>query len=90
MIHSGSIHNDTAAGRVYRWLRERSGVWHEAPLIERECRVRALGTHASEVNSQLPHTERIECTREGPRWYYRHVRIQPPAAQMELFKSGVL
>ncbi len=86
MIHSGNIHNDTAAGRVYRWLRERSGAWHEAPLIEQQCHVRALGTHASEVNAQLklakPRTEEIKCKREGMKWFYRHVTIP---AQMEIF-----
>ena len=71
-MHVGSIDRDTAAGRLYRHLRERPGVPHDAWALSQAMKTTCLSTRVSEVNVQLEGrggTERVEHV-QRERWHY--------------------
>lgn len=52
-MHAGSLTGNTAAARVYGFLRERRGEWVDGWTLTQEARVTAVGTRVSEVRHQL-------------------------------------
>ena len=72
-MHAGSIHNQTKAGRLYRYMRERQGEFMDSWQLTCATATTAISTRISEIRSQLPPGERIEAQQRGQRWYYRIV-----------------
>ena len=80
-MHAGSINGSSAAGRVFRYLRENVGEWIDGWTLTMECRVTAVGTRVSEIRSQIDGTGyAIEHAQYSSGHYYRLV----PVGQMEL------
>ena len=78
-MHAGSIHSDTAAGRVYAVLHEHEGEWVGGWDLAMAAHTTAVSTRVSEVRAQL-NGETLEVRQVGHDWYYRLV----PCGQMEL------
>lgn len=80
-MHGGSIDSpDTAAGRVYRALKDRMGRWVDGWTLSQEARVTAVSTRVSEVRSALCRrggSERVESEQQGRGWFYRLVMVEP-------------
>jgi hypothetical protein len=84
-MHAGSINSDlTAAGRVYKYLRERPERWIGGWQLTIETGTTAISTRISEVRHQLPKTEKIETNQEGQRFFYRWRRIRQPTGAKQL------
>lgn len=82
-MHAGNIDNDTAAGRVYRALLKRGGVWADAYELMLEAQTSALSTRVSEVRHALRDRgglERVEHKQVGHKHYYRIVQTGEAAA----------
>lgn len=85
-MHAGSIRGSSAAGRVYRYLRDRAGQWIDGWTLTLECRVTAVGTRVSEIRSQLDGTGyAVEYAQRGGGHYYRLV----PVGQMSLLEERI-
>jgi len=85
-MHPGSIHTDTAAGRLYHTLRERRGIWCDAWWLSNVVQTTALSTRVSEVRRQLPPDLALEHKRErgGDGKWKQYYRIT--ARQIALFE----
>ena len=80
-MHYGNIDGDTAAGRVYRVLRQRRGEWVGGWDLSMAARTTAVSTRVSEVRRQLPEGEILDVKQEGREFYYRLEQ----AGQLALF-----
>lgn len=82
-MHAGNIDNDTAAGRVYRALSARPGIWLDAWELMTAARTTAVSTRISEVRHALRDRggiEQVEHKQAGHNHYYRIVRTGEAAA----------
>lgn len=73
-MHAGAIANDTAAGRLYRFLFDNLGQWFTSLEIAVHTQTVCPSTRASEVRKQLPSWLSMETRRRGRVWEYRLVR----------------
>lgn len=73
-MNPGKIENNTAAGRLYRLLKEHAGREFDALFLSNAIGTTCLSTRVSEVRNQVPAGERIVSRRvreDGRmRWYY--------------------
>lgn len=72
-MHAGKIATtDTAAGRVYHYLKGLDGQWVDGWTLALSTRTTAVSTRVSEIRHQLT-DERIEVKFERKGWWYRLV-----------------
>ena len=81
-MHSGKLEGDTAANRVYQYLKRNQGQWFGGWDLTIATRTTAISTRISEIRHQVPANERIEVDQEGTYWFYRLVKVKP--TQFEL------
>lgn len=75
-MHAGNIDNDTNEGRLYRFLRARSGYWFTTLDLIREVGVCNPATHKSGICRELQARgahEEIQHRQEGRLHFYRHI-----------------
>lgn len=79
-MHTGRLDTDSAAGRVYRYLKQHKGCWVDAWTLTVETGTTAISTRISEVRHQLNEKqipEAIETRQDANRrWYYRLMNSQ--------------
>lgn len=72
IMHYGSIDRNTAAGRLFWYLKKHEGVWLDAWHLTEACEITALSTRISEIRHQLRGGEtKIEHKCERKKNYYR-------------------
>jgi len=82
-MHAGSIESDTAANRVYSYLRANRGHWIGGWRLTLDTETTAISTRISEIRHQLPVGEAIETKQEGRRFFYRWCKAQCESAPFE-------
>ena len=74
---AGKLEGDTAANRVYRYLKRNHGQWFGGWQLTIDTHTTAISTRLSEIRHQVPANEKIEVDQDGTDWFYRLCKVEP-------------